>query len=109
VTAVGRTVTAVVTHGGSCAGTVGPFPVGIPWWAEVEPVTSHLEQVLGVPVVVLRLLTVEGGDGARDGHVTYHAEALGPPPGDLAQLAPSGFAADDHPLRMHWARAAGSG
>ena len=49
-------MTAVVTHDGACAGTVGPFSVDIPWWSEVEPVTAHLEQVLGVPVVVLRLL-----------------------------------------------------
>jgi hypothetical protein len=100
-------VTAVVTHDGACAGAVGPFPIDFPWWAEVEPVTSHLERVLGVPVIVLRLLTVEGSDGMRDGHVTYHAEALQPPPGDLAELTPCEFAADDHPLRMHWARAAG--
>ena len=84
VTAVGRMVTAVVTHDGACVGAVGPFPVDVPWWAEVEPVVTHLEQVLGVPAVVLRLLSVEGSDGARDGHVTYHAEALAPPPGDLA-------------------------
>ena len=76
---MGRTVTAVVTHDGACAGMVGPFPVEIPWWAEVEPVVAHLERTLGVPVVILRLLTVEGSDGARDGHVTYHAEALEPP------------------------------
>lgn len=103
---MGRTVSAVVTHDGACAGLVGPFPVDIPWWAEVEPVTAHLERLLGVPVVVLRLLTVEGSDGMRDGHVTYHAEAL-QPPGDLARLTPCDFAAGDHPLRMPWARAAG--
>jgi hypothetical protein len=97
-------VTAVVTHGGGCAGAVGPFPVDVPWWAQVEPVVTHLEQVLGGPAVVLRLLSVEGADGARDGHVTYHAEALAPPPGDLA---PCDFADDDHPLRLPWARAAG--
>ncbi len=97
-------VTAVVTHGGECAGAVGPFPVDVPWWAEVEPVVTHLEQVLGGPAVVLRLLSVEGSDGARDGHVTYHAEALAPPPGDLA---PCDFADDDHPLRLPWARVAG--
>ena len=96
-------VTAVVTHGGACAGMVGPFPVDIPWWAEVEPVVTHLEETLGVPAVVLRLLTVEGSDGARDGHVTYHAEALEPP----GELAPCDFADDDHPLRLPWARAAG--
>ena len=72
---MGRVVTAVVTHGCACAGMVGPFHVDSPWWAEVEPVVTHLEETLGVPAVVLRLLTVEGSDGARDGHVTYHAEA----------------------------------
>jgi len=100
---MGRVVTAVVTHGGACAGMVGPFQVDNPWWAEVEPVVTHLEGTLGVPAVVLRLLTVEGSDGARDGHVTYHAEAL-QPPGDLA---PRDFTDDDHPLRQPWARAAG--
>jgi hypothetical protein len=97
-------VTAVITHDGTCAGAVGPFPVDVPWWADVEPVVTHLEQVLGGPAVVLRLLSVEGSDGMRDGHVTYHAEALTPPPGDLA---PCDFADDDHPLRLPWARAAG--
>ena len=82
---MGRTVTAVMTHNGACAGTVGPFPVEIPWWAQAEPVVAHLEETLGVPVVVLRLLAVEGSDGARDGHVTYHVEAL-EPPGELAQV-----------------------
>jgi hypothetical protein len=96
-------VSAVVTHGSACAGMVGPFAVGIPWWAEVEPVAAHLEESLGVPVVVLRLLTVEGGDGARDGHVTYHAEALQPP----GTLPPFDFIDDDHPLRLPWARASG--
>ncbi len=96
-------VTAVVTHGGACAGMVGPFHVDNPWWAEVESVVTHLEETLGVPAVVLRLLAVEGSDGARDGHVTYHAEAL-QPPGDLA---PCDFADDDHPLRLPWARASG--
>ncbi|MGD0701422.1 MAG: aminoglycoside phosphotransferase family protein [Trebonia sp.] len=96
-------MTAVVTHAGTCAGAVGPFPVEVPWWAWVEPVVTHLEETLGGPAVVLRLLAVEGSDGARDGHVTYHAEALRPP-GDLT---PRDFADDDHPLRQPWARASG--
>jgi hypothetical protein len=100
---MGRVVTAVVTHGGACAGVVGPFAVDNPWWAQVEPVVTHLEETLGGPAVILRLLTVEGSDGARDGHVTYHAEALAPPGG----LAPCDFVDDDHPLRLPWARAAG--
>jgi hypothetical protein len=100
---MGRIVTTVVTHGGACAGIVGPFPVKVPWWAEVEPVVVHLEQTLGVPVVVLRLVAVEGADGARDGHVTYHAEALRPP----VNLPRCEFVDDDHPLRQPWARASG--
>ncbi len=64
---------------------------------------TQLERTLGVPVVVLRLLTVEGSDGARDGHVTYHAEALEPP----GRLPGCDFADDDHPLRLPWARASG--
>jgi hypothetical protein len=66
-------------------------------------VVAHLEQVLGGPAVILRLLTVEGSDGAHDGHVTYHAEALQLP----GSLTPCEFAADDHPLRMPWARTSG--
>ena len=100
---MGRMVTAVVTYGSMCVGVVGPFHVGIPWWAEVEPVVAHLEETLGVPVVVLRLLTVEGSDGARDGHVTYHVQAL-QSPGDLAACD---FVDGDHPLRLPWARASG--
>jgi hypothetical protein len=100
---MGRMVTAVVTHGGDCRGKVGPFPIEVPWWAEVEPVVAHLEETLGVPVVVLRLLTVEGSDGMRDGHVTYHAEALEPP----GKLTAFDFADDDHPLRLPWARPSG--
>jgi hypothetical protein len=71
-----RSVSAWVTSGADLLGVVGPFPVDVPWWAEVEPVVAHLRDVLGVPVLVLRLLTVEGGHGARDGHITYHVEAL---------------------------------
>ena len=72
---MGRIVTALVTYGGAVAGAVGPFPVDVPWWAEVEPVVAHLEETLGGSALVLRLVAVEGSDGARDGHVTYHAEA----------------------------------
>jgi hypothetical protein len=101
---MGRIVSAVVSYDGECAGLVGPFPVDIPWWAEVEQVAAHLEETLGVPVVVLRLLSVTGSDGCRDGHVTYHVAALEPPPSSLAACE---FVDDDHPLRMHWARLRG--
>jgi hypothetical protein len=98
-----RLVTAVVTCGRTCVGEIGPFPVDVAWWAETEPVVAHLESVLRVPVVVLRLLSVDGSEGARGGHVRYHVEALEPP------LATGGcdFVVADHPLRLPWARAEG--
>ncbi|MFC6083726.1 aminoglycoside phosphotransferase family protein [Sphaerisporangium aureirubrum] len=74
-----RTVTALVTCGEQDVGTVGPFPVAVPWWAEAGPVAERLEAELGGPVVVLRLVSVEGGESPRGGHVTYHAELLGDP------------------------------
>ena len=98
-----RLVTAVVTCGGTCVGEIGPFPVDVPWWAETEPVVAHLESVLRVPVVVLRLLRVDGSEGARGGHVRYHVEALEPP----AEPGTCEFVDDDHPLRLPWARAEG--
>lgn len=99
-----RTVTAMVGRGRDQVAEVGPFPVDVPWWAEAGPVVEYVERTLGLPVVVLRLIGVEGSeaaDGARDGHVTYQVEVLEPATG--AGAAPD----DDHPLRMPWARASG--
>jgi hypothetical protein len=109
---MGRTVSAVVTWGDTYLGGIGPFPVSVPWWVEVEPVVAHLHEVLGVPVLVLRLLTVEGGEGARDGHVTYHVAALDrPAPGLLAERpvdhAARSMLNGPEELRSPWARLAG--
>jgi len=106
---MGRTVSAAVTWGDTYLGVIGPFPVSVPWWADVEPVVAHLREVLGVPVLVLRLLTVEGGEGARDGHVTYHVAALDrPAPGLLAER-PVDHVVLNGPeeLRAPWARLEG--
>jgi Ser/Thr protein kinase RdoA (MazF antagonist) len=106
---MGRTVSAAVTWGDTYLGMIGPFPVGVPWWAEAEPVVAHLRAVLGVPVLVLRLLTVEGGEGARDGHVTYHVAALDrPAPGLLAERqVDHGVLNGPEELRLPWARLEG--
>lgn len=107
--AVSRTVSAWVTSGEDFLGVIGPFPVDIPWWAEVGPVVEQVERALGVPVLVLRLLTVRGGEGGRDGHVTYHVEARQRPgPGALEQLpVDQGLLDTDDALRPPWARADG--
>jgi hypothetical protein len=99
-----------VTSGEEFLGAVGPFPVDVPWWSEVEPVVAYLRQALGVPVLVLRLLTVDGGEGGRDGHVTYHVEALARPVTGLpAAVRPVDVEALTRPeaRRSPWARMAG--
>jgi Ser/Thr protein kinase RdoA (MazF antagonist) len=102
-------VSAVVTFGADCLGAVGPFAVDVPWWAEVEPVVAHLSHVLEVPVLVLRLVGVEGGDGGRDGHATYHVEALRRPTARLLSEPGVDHAAlvRPHELRSPWARVDG--
>ncbi|WP_436759715.1 phosphotransferase family protein [Streptosporangium sp. V21-05] len=117
--ASGRTVSALVTAGGEWLGTVGPFPVADPWWAEVGSVVAHLEGVLGTPVVVLRLVDAEErGRGPREGHTTYHVEALGTPAPGLASLRPGDPGATGRPSapedlagpvahRAEWAKASG--
>jgi len=104
-----RTVSALVTWDDTYLGTIGPVAVGVPWWVEVEPVVACLHKALGVPVFVLRLLTVEGGEGARDGHVTYHVAALERPAAGLLNPRPVDLAALTGPqeLRMPWARVEG--
>lgn len=47
-----RVVRAVVSTGGTWLGALAPFPVDSPWWADVEPVTGRLDEVLGVPATV---------------------------------------------------------
>jgi phosphotransferase family enzyme len=93
---------------------VGPFAVTPPWWSEAGSVAERFGEALGVPVLVLRLLCVEGGGGARDGHVTYHVEALRRPvrPSVPVRPAPPGCpaartAGASHELRAPWARIEG--
>jgi Phosphotransferase enzyme family len=104
-----RTVSALVTSGQEYLGGVGPFAVGVAWWSEVEQVAALLTEVLGVPVLVLRLVRVDGGAGARDGHVTYHVEALRRP--DLGRLDQRPVDAEaltgPDELRARWATATG--
>ncbi|MFD1540733.1 aminoglycoside phosphotransferase family protein [Nonomuraea guangzhouensis] len=106
---MGRTVSAWVTSGADYLGVVGPFAVDVPWWAEVEPVIAYVQGVLDVEVLVLRLLRVDGGEGGRDGHVTYHVEALRRPAPGLLTRRPIDEAALTRPerLRSPWARVAG--
>ncbi len=96
-----------MTSGEDFLGVAGPFAVDVPWWAEVEPVVQRLQQALGVRVLVLRLLSVDGGEGGRDGHVTYHVEALERPRVLLQLPADPGLLNGHEPLRASWARVDG--
>ncbi|AUG81100.1 aminoglycoside phosphotransferase [Kitasatospora sp. MMS16-BH015] len=99
-----RTVTAVVTHEGDVLGEFGPFPVETRRWQDVGPVSRAVEAELGVPVLVLRLVSVEGGAGGQDGHVTYQVEAVRRP---AAALAPTARELGDPLHRADWATAEG--
>ncbi len=105
----GRTISAVLTVDDECLGVLGPFPVDTPWWADVEPVIARIRRELGVPVTVLRLLGVEGADGARDGHVTYHVEAARRPSDGWLAAGPIEFRELVEPVtgRAAWATTAG--
>lgn len=98
-----------MSAGDEMLGAIGPFPVDIPWWSEAAPVVDRLEKLLGVPVLVLRLLAVDGGEGGRDGHVTYHVEALVPPASGVLERRSAGPGPLDgeEVLRSSWARSAG--
>ncbi|MFD3456725.1 phosphotransferase family protein [Streptomyces sp. NPDC058691] len=105
--ATGRTVDVVVTYDGERLGGTGPFPVVTRWWSDVTEIVAHLEALLGVPVVVLRLLRAHGGDGGRDGSVTYHAEALRRPRDGALREDAAGAGTDGllgpAALRVDWA------
>jgi hypothetical protein len=99
-----REIKALVTVDGEFVGAVAPFTVSDPWWSSVEPVTEHLDRVLGVPTSVLRL--VEGtGQGTNGGSVTYQVEAYGTP--DPAALTAADHEFPDTPLRLPWAKPGG--
>ncbi|WP_338145659.1 aminoglycoside phosphotransferase family protein [Streptomyces scabichelini] len=104
-----RTFSAWVTSGDEFLGVTGSFPVDVPWWAEVEPVVRRLQQALGVPVLVLRLLSVDDGEGGRDGHVTYHVEAWERPVSGLSGELPTRPRElhEDEALRAPWAQVDG--
>jgi hypothetical protein len=87
----------------------GSFPsvsVEVPWWAEASTLVAAARQRVGVPVVLVRRLSVEAGTDGGDSSVTYLFEAPSgsvPSAGlDWVEREVPGDA--DHPLRLPWAR-----
>ncbi|GAA2106127.1 hypothetical protein GCM10009759_43990 [Kitasatospora saccharophila] len=89
---------------GGILGAVGPFVTGSPYWAQVGEVAEAASRAAGVPLAVLRLLSVAGGEGGRGGEVVYLAVASERPTG---VLAPADVEEAGHPLRLGWASADG--
>ena len=108
-----RTVRAVVSHGSAWLGSLGRFAAPTPWWADVEPVTRHLGELLGTPATVLRLVDVEGGHSPAGGLVSYHVELGEPPPRDPGWLPVDAdevaAMAAPHPRRAAYACPGGPG
>lgn len=100
-----RTVVALVSAPSGFAGRTDVLPVPTRDWNHVEPVNEVLEELLGVPTHVLRLVSVQGGEPPWGGQVTYHVEALGEP--DRSRLHPAAEPEPDAEHRLPYARPGG--
>jgi hypothetical protein len=105
-----KTVEALISVGDSFVGRAPAFEVEPPWWQEVEGITRHLDELLGVPTMVLRLLHADEAVIGRGGRAVYHVQALGEPRAGVLDETPY----DDwdavlapHPLRATWAEVDG--
>ena len=101
-----KTVEALVTVGARYAGRAPTFAVEPGWWSEVEGVTRHLDELLGVPTVVLRLVHGDSPTIIRGGRVTYHVQALGSPRSGVLDETPYDewdSIIAPQPLRATWA------
>lgn len=56
-----RSIIALVSTPSGFAGRTDAIEVGSPFWNQVQQVNEALEQLLGVPTSVLRLISVENG------------------------------------------------
>ena len=97
---------AIISVDGEVIGTVPSFPVDSPFWADVEPVVRHLDELLGVPTAVLRLVSVVDGESPRGGEVTYLVEAASVPTRGYAPDAGDDVFAPQ-PRRTPWAEPGG--
>ncbi|MET9625992.1 phosphotransferase [Lentzea sp. NPDC006480] len=103
---VQRSIIALVSGPSGFAGRTDAIPVRGSRWNDAETVNRALEERLGVPTSVLRLISKEGdGDGYWGGVATYHVEAHGEP--NRHRLRPAEEPEADAPRRMPWAKPGG--
>jgi hypothetical protein len=105
-----KTVEALVSLGERYLGQAPAFDVQPAWWSEVEGVTRHLDELLGVRTSVLRLVSADEAVIGRGGRVAYHVQASAEPRDGVLDETPY----DDwesvvapHPLRCSWAEVGG--
>ncbi|TCC28722.1 aminoglycoside phosphotransferase family protein [Kribbella sindirgiensis] len=107
-----KTVEALVSVGDRYVGRAPAFDVEPAWWAEVEAITRHLDELLGVRTVVLRLVDADEAVIGRGGRVVYHVQALDEPRNGVLDETPlpdwAAIIAPD-PLRSTWAEIDGPG
>ena len=104
----GRRVSLVLcSRTGELLGTLPAFTVDEPWWPEVHSVIDAARERFAVEVVVLRLVDVVS-DTKNGGDVTYLAEVVEEPPGDLPLTPAPANVNEEQPLRASWARPGGA-
>jgi hypothetical protein len=101
-----KSVEALVSIGDRYLGKAPTFEVEPPWWAEVEKITAHLDELLGVGSLVLRLVHADEAEIGRGGRAVYHVQVDGEPRAGVLDPTPDPDWADivkPHPLRSTWA------
>ncbi|TDW24603.1 phosphotransferase family enzyme [Kribbella kalugense] len=96
--------------GARYVGRAPAFEVEPGWWSEVEAVTRHLDRLLGVRTVVLRLVHADEAVIGRGGRVVYHVEALDEPRSGVLDETPLpewDEIVAEQPLRATWAEVDG--
>jgi hypothetical protein len=106
-----RTVRVIASHGSTWLGALPPFVAPSPWWADAQPVTEHVGDLLGTAATVLRLVDVVGGHSPASGLATYHVELDALPAQDPAWLLVESDVlaaiAAPHPARAAYANPGG--
>jgi len=103
-------VEALVSVGDRYVGQLPAFEADRPWWSEVEATTRYLDEVLGVPTFVLRLVHADNAELGRGGRVVFHVQAAAEPLAGVLDQTPRADWPDivkPHPLRATWAEVDG--
>ncbi|WP_328320696.1 aminoglycoside phosphotransferase family protein [Kribbella sp. NBC_00382] len=105
-----KTVEALVSLGSRYLGQVPAFEADRPWWSEVAATTRYLDELLGVPTFVLRLVHADNAELGHGGRVVFHVQATGEPRAGVLDPTPRPDWPDiiaPQPLRATWAEVDG--